>query len=103
MHLPIISSASSAAGIAAQAASKDHAAGEAQASTTAAANPSDVEQSGEANADRDAQGQGDGLPNDQHRIVDENDIAATSETTDEVGNLPSLPPPEPPGHLDIIG
>ncbi len=103
MQIPATSSAAQAASIVAQAASKDVSAD--SKATNASAQPlssATVEKSGSANPDRDAQGQGDGLPNDATKSNrDEIDIDALSDTAIST-DLPNLPA-EPPSQLDIIG
>ncbi len=101
MQIPPTSAASQAASIAAQATAKESGVDASQATGAAAAKSNNVEKSNEANADRDAQGQGDGLP-DQRKssVVDELDVqqggAAASSATEPVPPLD-----ESTGHLDI--
>lgn len=102
MLIPASSSASQAASIAAQAASKDgH--GEALQITVAntqAANAA-VEKATAANADRDAQGQSDGLPGEPRKApVDELELSV--DKLPETHPTPQLPG-EPPSQLDIVG
>ncbi len=102
MQIPATSSASQAASIAAQATSKDGSSDargiNAQAQLT---NQAIVEKSNEASADRDAQGQGDGLPRDgKPQIVDELEIGSGETAGDQTA--PQLPD-QPPSELDIVG
>lgn len=103
MQIPATSSASQAASIAAQAAAKDVSGdGKAAQANAQAAFNATVEKSGAANPDRDAQGQGDGLPNDADKSKrDEIDIQ-TDPDGPVVSDVPHLPA-EPPSQLDIIG
>jgi hypothetical protein len=113
MFVPATSSASQAASIAAQAASKDS---PAEGAHSPAANARSemqaaVEKSNSASPDRDAQGQGDGLPHDHHpRVVDELELQSQSLESQslESQSLESSPasprlPDEPPSQLDIVG
>ena len=102
MQIPATSSAAQAASIAAQAASKDGQSEVGQAATNAqAAHNAVVEKSTQASPDRDAQGQGDGLPGDKKKpIVDELEISF--EPTQEPQAAPQLPD-QPPSQLDIVG
>lgn len=95
-------SAAQAASIASQATSKDPASSGAVAPTSpTSTSEAHVEQSGGSNSDRDAQGQGDGMPGHSDPNQDENDIASPPETR-EHNAAPQLPG-EPPSQLDIVG
>lgn len=106
MLIPATSSAAQAASIVAQATAKESAA-EATQSGSAAARQSAVEQSNSASADRDAQGQGDGLPGDRPpTIVDELEVeSSAAELGTDAAPLPASAtlPGEAPSQLDIIG
>ena len=103
MQIPATSSASQAASIAAQAASKDgHAEAQQASIANAQAATAAVEKATSANADRDAQGQSDGLPGEpQKSRQDELELSAEG-NMQENHAAPQLPD-EPPSQLDIIG
>jgi len=103
MFVPATSSASQVASLAAQAASKDSQAEAAHSPAAAARSDMQaaVEKSSAASPDRDAQGQGDGLPHDhQPRVVDE--LELESQSAQAPTTSPQLPH-EPPSQLDIVG
>ena len=106
MLIPPTSSAASAASIAAQATAKETSA-EATHTAGAAAKQSAVEKSNSASSDRDAQGQGDGLPDQPHpKIVDELEVDSSNTPDANTTPLDSLAPTlpdEPPSQLDIVG
>lgn len=62
--------------------------------------PTHVDKSGQANADRDAQGQGDGLGDRHHKKPPEPD--ELDESTLQQRPAPNLPG-EPPSQLDVLG
>lgn len=67
------------------------------------AQQSHVEQSGESNADRDAQGQGDGLPGRRHKKNQQpQEDTQPSHPSDMNAAAPRLPD-EPPSQLDLLG
>lgn len=106
MLIPPSSSAAQAASIAAQATAKETSAGASQAAGSATKQAA-VEKSNSASADRDAQGQGDGLPGERRpAIVDELEVES-SNTVEETAKAASaaapLLPDELPSQLDIIG
>ncbi len=101
MQIPPASSAAQAASILSQTTSKDKASGTAAAATGGSAAAADqVERSGEADPDRDAQGQGDGIGGEAR------ERAAGEDTTDAQDERQAPPggelPGEPPSQLDII-
>ena len=103
MQIPPTSSAAQAASILSQATAKDRASSGASTApaSSQAATEMQVEQSGTANPDRDAQGQGDGLGNrPRSQITDENDVAAEATSND---TPPAVDFGEPPSQLDIVG
>jgi hypothetical protein len=103
MQIPGVSSAAQAASIVAQATSKDKASENQTANTShPSAADSTVERSGEANPDRDAQGQGDGLPGESSHPTDEMELESADDSPQPTKTAPSLPD-EPPSQLDIIG
>jgi hypothetical protein len=66
-----------------------------------------VEQSGESNPDRDAQGQGDGIPARRDRLVakkkeEHPTDAPPNEHDQNLSGSPALPG-EPPSQLDLLG
>ena len=102
MQIPATSSASQAASIAAQAASKDgHAEAHQASAATAQAADAAVEKANSANADRDAQGQSDGLPGEPQKSQSD-ELELTSENAAATHPAPQLPG-EPPCQLDIVG
>ncbi len=101
MQILPTSAAAQAASIAAQATAKESGADVSQANAAANVKSNNVEKSNEANADRDAQGQGDGLPGQRKSVVvDELDVlhsdSPDSSTTNAAPHLD-----ESSGHLDI--
>lgn len=101
MQIQPFSAAAQAAGAAAQASSKDKASHGGQAAPNAAsvsATELHVEKSGAADPDRDAQGQGDGLPGHRQEDTRESDEHSTPKDSPA-----ALLPGEEPGQLDIIG
>lgn len=103
MQIPATSSASQAASIAAQAASKDSHAEAQQASVAnAQAATAAVEKATSANADRDAQGQSDGLPGEPRKSRQDELELTVEGNGQETQPVPQLPD-EPPSQLDIIG
>ncbi len=106
---PATSTAAQAAGIASQATSKDKASSGFQAIANSPATTSDVhvEQSGSSNSDRDAQGQGDGLPGETQEENQESGQEGNPSDTGMSDANPAAPaavlPGEEPGELDIIG
>src|SRR5690606_14442046 len=106
MLIPSTSSAAQAASVVSQATAKDSSSEAARTSGATAAKQSAVEQTNSASADRDAQGQGDGLPGEHRQaIVDELEMAGLDEAdaTDQAHKpAPSLPG-EAPSQLDISG
>lgn len=106
MLIPPTSSAAQAASVVSQATAKDSSSEAARPSAAATANQSGVEQANSTSADRDAQGQGDGLPNEHRQaIVDELEVASLE--ADNVTDPPHIPAPtlpgETPSQLDISG
>ncbi len=105
MLIPPSSSAAQAASVAAQATAKETSA-EATLATGSPAKQAAVEKSNSASADRDAQGQGDGLPGERRpAIVDElevDSIDSSEEATGAVSAAAPLLPDEPPSPLDIV-
>lgn len=95
-------SAAQAASIAAQASSKDSSA-QAAGGTESSVQKTDaqLEKSGDSSPDRDAQGQGDGLADDEN-AGDQNDVIAEVEAIEEILTS-DLPPIEPPSQIDMIG
>lgn len=106
MLIPPTSSAAQAASVVSQATAKDSSSEAARASGATAAKQSGVEQTNSTSADRDAQGQGDGLPSEHRQaIVDELEVAGPEEgqaTDQDHKPAPSLPG-EAPSQLDISG
>lgn len=106
MFISPSSSAAQAASVASQATAKETSAEASQAAGSAAKQAA-VEKSNSASADRDAQGQGDGLPGERRRaIVDELDVDSSNiveEPTTEASAAAPLLPEELPSQLDIIG
>lgn len=106
MLIPPTSSAAQAASVVSQATAKDSSSEAARASAATAAKQSGVEQANSTSADRDAQGQGDGLPGEHRQaIVDELEVEGPAEgqATDQAHKpVPSLPG-ETPSQLDISG
>lgn len=101
MQIHPFSSAALAAGIVSQSTSKDKASSGTQATSQVApaASETHVEQAGTSNPDRDAQGQGDGLPGDAERTAPQQ-----TEPQQQPDSAPaSLLPGEEPGQLDITG
>lgn len=106
MLIPPTSSAAQAASIVSQATAKESTSEAAGGSGSAAAKQSSVEQANATNADRDAQGQGDGLPSDARpAIVDELEVAgAEADEPLEQAHVPAPTlPGELPSQLDISG
>ena len=117
MQIPPASSAAQAAGIASQANATSSGSESNATSSGAAQQVSQVEQSGDSNPERDAQGQGDGLGDreghqqgeqqaDQPPAKSKQDIIDLSEATTDGPPLvlpvePSSPPPE--SSLDLLG
>lgn len=103
MLIPPTSSAAQAASIVSQATAKESSS---EAAGAVPARQSTVEKSSSTSADRDAQGQGDGLPGDRRQaIVDELEVAgsdAGQATAQEHLPAPTLPG-ETPCQLDISG
>ncbi|QDV26990.1 hypothetical protein [Aureliella helgolandensis] len=101
MHIPPSSAAASAASILAQSTSKDSASGSPTSpGATSKSTDSQLEKTSEANPDRDAQGQADGLPHeelepDENDTVHEESVSSEAAASDE----PDLPTE----HLDITG
>ena len=106
MLIPPASSASQAASVASQATAKETSA-EASPAAGSAAKQAAVEKSNSASADRDAQGQGDGLPGERRpAIVDELEVDSSNiveELTNEASAAAPVLPDELPSQLDIIG
>lgn len=103
MLIPPTSSAAQAASVVSQATAKDSSSEAARPTSAAAVKQLSVEQTNSASADRDAQGQGDGLPG-EHRptIVDELEVAGT-EAADQIHVPAPTLPGEAPSQLDISG
>ena len=106
MLIPPTSSAAQAASVVSQATAKDSSSEAARPSSAAAPHQSAVEQANSTSADRDAQGQGDGLPGEQRQaVVDELEVAGSE--PDKSTDLPHIPAPtlpgEMPSQLDISG
>ena len=101
MQIPPASSAAQAASILAQSTSKDKSSGAAAPANSPQSTAAHVEKSGSTDPDRDAQGQGDGLPGDDQgrRPPNKSSEAATAEQRPKTGELPG----EPPSQLDIVG
>ncbi len=98
MQIPPISTAAQAAGGTVAQASKDHPTAVADAPTAAV---STVEQSGNSDPDRDAQGQGDGMQRHDAKRQAADDVlelGEVAETSHTAGHLPD----EPPGELDLL-
>ncbi len=106
MFIPPASSASQAASAAAQAIAKETTA-EASSTGGSAAKQASVEKSNSASPDRDAQGQGDGLPGERRPvIVDELEVGSSNDTQvppTQASEVAPLLPDEPPSQIDIIG
>lgn len=106
MLIPPTSSAAQAASVVSQATAKDISSEAARATGAATAKQSALEQANSASADRDAQGQGDGLPSEHRQaIIDELEVAGSDagEAID-VSQIPApLLPGEVPSQLDITG
>ncbi len=106
MLIPPSSSAAQAASVASQVTAKETSA-EASPPAGSAAKQDAVEKSNSASADRDAQGQGDGLPGQRRpAIVDELEVDSSNtidEATTQASAEAPLLPDEPPSQLDIIG
>ena len=105
MHIPPTSAAAQAASILAQSAAKD-ASSEAAASGIKAAQAhaaeANVEQSTQANAERDAQGQQDGLSGGRSPPRQPDELELEGETRHaSASDSPQLPG-EPPSQLDIV-
>jgi hypothetical protein len=100
MQIPPTSLAASLAAISAQTAiDKD-----VKTDATSSAQQIHVEQSGESNPDRDAQGQGDGLPsrkNKREEMLQSTSPPSESNHQDHAA-APNLPG-EPPSQLDLLG
>lgn len=104
MHIPPASSAAQAASITSQSTSKGQ--GTESPQNAAGGNslsPQQLEKSEQSNADRDAQGQGDGLPAERHPSEDELELSAEEESKATPPESAGDHPDSPPGHLDIIG
>jgi hypothetical protein len=106
MLIPPSSSAAQAASVASQATAKETSA-EASPAGGPEAKQAAVEKSNSASADRDAQGQGDGLPGERRpAIVDELDVDS-SKIAEEPAAVQSAAAPvlpdELPSQLDIVG
>lgn len=103
MQIPPAGSAAQAASIVSQTTARDKQAAGPGAGETASPLQTTVEQSGEANPDRDAQGQGDGLgQREQQHEHDEPDLAAQAPSGELSAPAPRLPD-EPPSELDLLG
>ncbi len=109
MLIPPTSSAAQAASVVSQATAKDSSSEAARAATSATSKQSSVEQANAASPDRDAQGQGDGLPSDARpAIVDELEMADPEadeaiEATEQAHVPAAALPGETPSQLDISG
>ena len=105
MYIPTVNSAAQAAGIAAQATAKEPSSEAAVASATAAIVDAAVEHSSSTSADRDAQGQGDGLADDRRGPPqDELELGAEAEVKMlQSPHAAPVLPDEPPSQLDIVG
>lgn len=101
---PPFSAAAQAAGVTSQATSKDKAgtASPAGNDANAVATDAQVEQSGSSNSDRDAQGQGDGLPAETDETANNTEPENSAESPSSSKPAPLLPGEEP-GELDILG
>ena len=98
MQVQPFSSAAQAAGITSQSTAKDKSEAKDAGGDNSVAADIHVEQSGSSQADRDAQGQGDGLGERRREPVDEQ---PTEESNAE--QSAALLPGEEPGELDILG
>ncbi len=110
MLIPPSSSAAQAASVVSQATAKDSSSEAARGTALATSKQSSVEQANSASPDRDAQGQGDGLPSDARpAIVDELEMAdpEADQAIDAATNQAHVPaavlPGESPSQLDISG
>ena len=99
MQIPPTSAAASAAGVVSQSTSKDKSSpGSAENAVTA--QQAQVEKTEEANPDRDAQGQGDGMGN---RGSAQTKVAEDLEPEKELDRPAPVLPGEPPSQLDLLG